>query len=235
MTDHSADSQLRKTARTAGLWYLATVITDVFCLLYLPKKIMVTGNADATASNIIANEMLYRIGILVSLISQVTFVVTALYLYRLFKEVNLRYARLMVALVLASVPVAFVSILNSVAPLVLLSGAEYLSAFSTSQLHAAAMFFLDLDQQFTFTGELFWGLWLFPFGLLVIKSRFIPRILGILLIINGFSYLVLSCASLLIPAHLDTVQTITMAPMMIGELSIVLWLLIVGVKSKTVQ
>ncbi len=234
MTNQLADSQLRKTARTAGFWYLAMTITGVFCLLYLPKKIMVTGNAEATASNILANEMLYRIGILVNLISQSVFVVTALYLYRLFKDVNLRYARLMVALVLASVPIAFLSILNSVAPLVLLSGAEYLSVFSPSQLHAAAMFFLNLDQQFTFTGELFWGLWLFPFGLLVIKSRFIPRILGILLIINGFSYLVLSCASLLFPAHVDAVQRIIMAPMMIGELSIMLWLVIVGVKRKTV-
>jgi hypothetical protein len=124
----------------------------------------------------------------------------------------------------------FLSELNDIAVLVFLSGSGYLSVFSQSQLHAMAMFFLNLDQQCTFIGEIFSGLWLIPFGLLVFKSKFIPKILGVLLIINGISYLTDSLAFLLIPVHLDAVRTFTTAPMIIGEILIILWLLIVGVK-----
>ena len=194
---------------------------------------MVAGNAEATVNNVMANEMLFRFGILANFICQIPFIVTALYLYRLLKEVNLRYAQLMVAIVLASVPLVFLSALNNTAALVFLSGSGYLSVFSQPQLHAMAMFFLNLDQRCTFIGEIFSGLWLLPFGLLVFRSKFIPKILGILLILNGLSYLIDSVASLLIPAHLHVVQTFTIPPMIIGELSIMLWLLIVGVKRKT--
>jgi hypothetical protein len=233
MTNHTADLQLRKTARAAGLWYLIMAIIGAFCMLYIPNKIIVAGNAEATVNNILAHEMLFRFGILASIMSYIPFIITALYLYRLLKEVNLRYAQLMVALVLASVPILFVSVANNLAPLVLLSGSGYLSVFSTSQLHALVMFFLDLDKQCTFIAEIFWGLWLIPFGLLVFKSKFIPKIFGILLIINGISYLIDSFISLQFPAYIDIVRKFTTAPFIVGELSILLWLLIAGVRIKT--
>jgi len=227
------DLQLRRSARTAGRWYFVMAIVGAFCLLYVPSKIMVAGDAEATVSNILANETLFRVGILADLISQFLFIITVLYLYRLFKEVNLQYARLMVALVLAPALMAFPFELINVAVLVLLSGPGYLSAFTTSQLHAMAMFFLDISQQSTFIWEIFWGLWLIPFGLLVFKSKFIPKILGVLLLINGFSYITDSFIFLLLPVYHDVIRKFLMAPMIIGEFSIILWLLIVGARRKT--
>ena len=224
--------QLRKTARTAGLWYFVMAIIGAFCLLYVPSKIMVPGDAEATVANILAHETLFRLGILGDILSQFLFVITVLYLYRLFKDVNLRYARLMVALVLAPALIAFPFEFINVGVLVLLSGQGYLSVFTTPQLHALVMFLLDASQQSTFIWEIFWGLWLIPFGLLVFKSKFIPKIFGILLIINGFSYVADSFAFLLIPVYRDTIKSILMAPMIIGELSIILWLLIVGARRK---
>lgn len=231
MTNHSVDLQLRKTARIAGIWYLALAIVGLFCVMYVPKKIIVPGNAEATVNKIMANEMLFRFGILGDLISLILFVITVLCLYRLFKEVNLRYAQLMVALVLASVLIAFPFELSNVAILVFLSGPGYLSAFSTSQLQALTMFFVDLSQQSTFIGEIFWGLWLIPLAILVYRSRFLPRFLGVWLLINGFAYLVLSFTSLLLPRYEGVVSN-TAWPAIFGEFAFILWLLIKGAKMR---
>jgi hypothetical protein len=140
-------------------------------------------------------------------------------LYRLLKGVNPHQASLMVALVLVAVPIAFLNMLNPLAALLLLSGAGFLTVFEPHQLHALAMVFLNLQEYGTMIVEIFWGLWLFPFGWLVFKSGFFPKIMGILLIIACFGYLVHSFTFLLYVA----------APEAIGELSMVLWLLIKGV------
>jgi hypothetical protein len=230
MTEASSYLQLRKTARTAGFWYLALAVVGAFCLIYIPAKIMVKGNVEATIANILANETLFRIGILGSLVSQIPFIVTALYLYRLFKDVEVRYARLMVAIVLTSVPLAFFSGLIDVAALMCAKGPDYLGTFSQPQLHAMAFFFIKLNQECSFFGGFISGLWLLPLGVLVFKSKFIPKILGILLLLNGVCYVVDSTFGLLLPDSHELVQKVLMAPLIVGELTFMLWLAIIGVR-----
>jgi hypothetical protein len=166
------------------------------------------------------------------LIHQVIFIFLVLALYRLFKVVDQNLAALMVVLgALVSVPIVFLSVLNEIAALVLLSGAEFVSVFDKSQLDALAYLFLRLHSQGINLVAIFWGLWLFPFGILVIRSGFIPRVLGVLLMMAGFAYLVDSFTSLLLPQYADTVSQFAMV-LYFGELPIIFWLLIWGAKEQ---
>jgi len=139
----------------------------------------------------------------------------------------------MVILLLVSVPISFLIAINDVAARILLSDARLLSAFAKPQLDALAMVFLRLHIHGVFAVEVFWGLWLFPFGLLVYKSSFLPRILGVLLIIAGFAYVAHSFASLLLPGHKPIAyEFATMVARAAGELPIMFWLLIKGADFK---
>ena len=218
------------TARTAGLLYLVVALTGGFSMLYVPSLI-VPGNAAATAGNLLAHESLFRLGIVSGLACQVVFVFLALAMYQLFREVNRAHAAVMVALVVAAVPVAFVNMLNQLAALRVLTGADYLAVFDRAQLNALMMLFLDLHAQGLLIVEIFWGLWLLPLGLLVIKSRFMPPFLGVLLIIGCFGYLVDFLTRLLFPSYTAIVSPIA-GISKFGELTMILWLLIRGVKNE---
>ena len=231
MVDAETLNSQRKTAREAGFWYLLMLITATIGMMYIPTRIIITGDAYATANNIMRSEFLFRIGILSNLICQVTFVFLVMALYRLLKEVNVKHARLMVSLVLVAVPIAFLNELTRVTALLIKDNAAYLQVFENSQLDALTMLFLNIHQQGTILAGIFWGLWLLPFGLLVIKSGFIPKILGIFLIIGCFSYLADSSAALLVPEYKEIINNILMLPMAIGEISMIFWLLIKGVKA----
>jgi hypothetical protein len=222
----------KKTARIAGLLYLFMAITSAFGLLYVSSKIIVDGDAIATANNIISFELLFRMGIVSNLIGQIGFIFLVLVLYRLLKEVNKTHAKIMVTLVLVSVPIAFLNNLNQLGALIVLSGSVYLKVLPPNNLNALVMLFLDLYNHGIFVVEIFWALWLFPFGYLVFKSGFIPRIFGVLLIISCFSYLIGSITYLIIPHYYDIVSIFTIAPAALGEFSIILWLLIKGVKEE---
>jgi hypothetical protein len=219
----------RKSARVAGLLYVLMGVTAPFTLIYLPRKLIVPGNATATASNVLASEMLFRVGIVAVLISSVVFVLLVMALYRLLSGVNKTHASLMVALVLVSVAIGFVNEVNNIAALTLFRGPAFLSAFDKPRLDALGTLFLHLRGQGLVVNEIFWGLWLFPFGLLVMRSGFIPRILGVLLIVNGVAYVVASLTSLLAPAYAAVVNRFAFIPET-GELWIMLWLLIKGVR-----
>jgi len=221
----------KKTARFAGLLYLLLVLSAPISLMYVPGKLIVQGNAAVTASNILASQSLFRVGIVSGLASAVISIFLVLALYRLFKGVNQQHASLMVILVLIQVPLGFLNELNHIAALVLVRGADFLSVFDKPQRDALAMLFLNLHGQGIIVSEIFWGLWLFPFGLLVFRSGFLPRILGVWLIINGFAYVVMSFTGLLLPAYYKMVANITF-PALLGEMAIMLWLLIMGAKPK---
>lgn len=222
----------KKNARIAGIWYLLVAITGGFGLMYVPEQVMVADDAAATAKNILDAELLFRLGILSNLACQTCFVFLVLALDRLLKPVNPTQSRLMVMLVVVSVPIAFLNTLNLVAVLQLVNGAEYLKAFEPTQLQAFAMFFLRLHEQGVVIVEIFWGLWLFPLGYLIFKSGFIPKILGILLMLACVSYLIDCYIALVVPEYRAVTSTFTMWPSTIGELSIVLWLLIMGAKNQ---
>jgi len=218
-----------KAARVAGAIYLSMVFTAPFSLIYIPSKLLVRGNATATANNILAHETLFRLGIVADLISSVIFICLVLALYRLFSGVNQTHASLMVALVLVSAAVGFINVVNNIAALTLFRGADFLAILDKPQREALGMLFIRLHGQGTVINEIFWGLWLLPFGLLVMRSRFLPRILGVWLIINGFAYVALSLTGLLAPQYTDKVYNIAF-PVLFGEMAIMLWLLIKGAK-----
>jgi hypothetical protein len=220
-----------KAARVAGLLYPLMGIPAVFSFMYVPRTLIVGGNAAATANNILASQMLFRLGIVAELIAAVFFLLLVMALYRLLSGVNKNHARLMVGLVLVSVAITFVNVLNNIAALTLFRGADYLSVFDKPQRDALAMLFLGLCGQGHTVNGIFWGLWLLPFGLLVMRSRFLPRILGLLLIVNCFAYVAASVTSLLLPAYGNVVFRASM-PALLGELWIMLWLLIKGAKVK---
>ncbi len=223
---------MKRTARIAGLLYLLVAITGAFSIMYVPETLIVRDDAAATARNIASSELLFRAGIAGALICQVTFIFLVLMLYRLFKDVDNAYATTMVALVIAAVPIAFLNTLNHMAALILTSGADFLSAFTGDQQNALVMTFLTLHEHGLSAVEIFWGLWLFPFGVLVIKSSFLPRVLGVLLIVACFAYLADSAVSLLVPQYNDAINPFTAAAGGIGEFGILLWLLIKGVKTE---
>lgn len=229
MNSESMDS-LKKTARLAGLLYLLASLPAPFALIYVPGKLFVPGDATATANRVRASETLLRMAIGGELLITIVFIFVALTLYRLFKDVSAKNALAMLLLFVLSVPISFLNVLNEVAALRLVGGAATLSAIDTHQRDALAYLFLDLHGDGFMVAQVFWGLWLFPFGILVIRSGFIPRFLGVLLMIAGCGYLAHSFASLVLPRYEDLVSRVAMI-LQLGELPIVFWLLIWGARA----
>jgi hypothetical protein len=221
----------KNPGRFAGLLYVLVSIPGAFALIYVPSKLIVQGNATATANNIAASETLFRAGIAAELISQILFMWVALALYDLLKGVNQRRASLMLTLIVVSIPIALLNELNAIAALILVRGADFLSIFEKTQRDALAMLFLNLHSRGFGIAAIFWGLWLLPLGLLVYRSGFLPRILGVLLMANCFSYVVTSFTSLLLPQYGKIVNRWTM-PLQFGELLFMFWLLIKGANPK---
>ncbi|MFY9561881.1 MAG: DUF4386 domain-containing protein [Terriglobales bacterium] len=221
----------RNPGRFAGFLYVLMSIPGFFALIYVPSKLIVHGNATATASNIAASETLFRLGIACSLIGQAGFIFVALALYELLKGVNQRHAVLMVTLILVAIPIALLNELNAIAALILVRGADFLSVAEKPQRDALAMLFLNLHGYGFDVAGILWGLWLFPLGLLVYRSGFIPRILGVLLVLHGVTYPVNSFASLVVPQYEDIVSR-WMMPFSFGEVVFMLWLLIMGARPK---
>jgi hypothetical protein len=220
---------VKKTARVAGFLYLLVVLTGPFVLIYVPNKLFVPGDATATASNILAHESLFRAHIAVGLVSELLFIAVVLTLYRLLKGVNRELATLMVILILIDAPLAFLSVANEVSTLTFLRGPNFLAVFDKPQRDALTTLLINFDRQGVLVSEVFWGLWLLPLGLLVYRSGFIPRLLGVWLFINGLAYLVISSTGLLLPQDYRVVFNLA-TPVLLGEVAFMLWLLIVGAR-----
>jgi Domain of unknown function (DUF4386) len=219
---------IKKQAGIAGLLYLLVGISAPIGLIYVPAKLIVSGDATATANRIRASESLFRLGIGTELFHQTIFIFLVLALYRLLRNINEQQARLMVILgALVSVPIVFISVANELAALALLSGASYLSVFNKDQLDAVAYLFLRLHGQGLIVAGIFWGLWLFPFGMLVIRSGFIPRLLGYCLLGAGVGNLASAIVSILAPVYWHLISPLVMI-LQWGELPIMVWLLVRG-------
>jgi hypothetical protein len=224
----------RNPGRFAGLLYVLASIIGFFAMEYVPGKLIVHGNASATANNITASETLFRLGIAAELIGYAAFIFVALALYDLLKGVSRRQASLMVLLIVVSVPIAFLNELNSFAALELVRGADALFIVEKPQRDALAMLFLNLHFYGFVVAEIFSGLWLFPLALLVYRSGFLPRFLGVWLAVAGFAWLMLSLTSVLSPQYQDRVFTYVQ-PAFFGEIVFMLWLVIKGVKPQAVS
>jgi len=219
---------IQAPARRAGALYFLFMIVGLVDMLGF-SGFLVAGDATATARNIVAAELTFRIGILWDFGTLLLFIFLVVSLYSLLKDAAKWHAMVMVILVSVGVAVGFVNLLNKIAPLILLSGADYLSVFTKPQLDALVLGFLSLNSEGNTVDALFWGLWLFPFGILVVKSGFLPRLLGILLLVAGFAYVTSSVVAIALPAYSEVVSRAAM-PLLFGEFPIIFWLLIKGAK-----
>jgi hypothetical protein len=221
-------SSLKKQSRIAALLYFINCLPAPFALLYVPSVLFVRGDAAATASNVRDSEALLRLGMAVELFSATFAIFAVLAFYRLFKAVSQKHALAMMILFLISVPISYLNLLNDLAALTFARGPAYLSAvFDKAQLDALVMFFLRLHNQGIVLAQIFWGLWLFPFGIVVMRSGFIPRFVGIAAMIAGSGYLIASSVSLFFPGFAQWGQLAMVLG--IGELAIA-WMLIWGAK-----
>jgi hypothetical protein len=220
-----------KAARIAGAIYLMLVVTGPFSLMYVPGKLIAKGDATATASNVLAHQTMFQLGVVAGLAGSIIFICLGIALYRLFREVDQTQALLLVGFVLVSATIGFLDELNNLAALILFRGGEFLTVFNKDQLDALGMLFVRLHFQGIVINELFWGLWLLPFGVLVYKSRFLPRILGVWLIVNCFAYVIISLTGIFAPRNYERVFTMSQ-PALFGEIAIMLWLLIRGANVK---
>jgi hypothetical protein len=224
----------KSEARAAGVWYLLLAITAPIGLVYVPAKLFVPGDASATAENLRTSESLLRVGVASELVHQVICVFLVLALYRLFKSVSERLAVQVVILgALVSVPIVFVNVLNELAALAFAQGSGPLASFDDGQRTALASLFLQLHGDGIQVASIFWGLWLFPFGALVVRCGFVPRALGFLLWAAGASYLATSSTALVQPSLASSVARWAL-PLQMGELPMVVWLLVWGAKERAV-
>ncbi len=231
----SIDEQMNaanKTARIAGILYLAMIPLAVFGIMYVPSAIVVPGDAGATINNIIASATQFRLSIVSALIVQIGHIFIVLFLYKLLKTINKNLAALMVIFMLVSVPITMLNEINNFAVLLLSSGADYLPGFTTNQQQALLPLFLDLHGYGILIASLFWGLWLFPMGYLVFKSGFLAKILGIFLMIVCVSYLIDTICRFLIPSYPGSIFATILGFLLYLELVFPIWLTIRGVNGE---
>lgn len=207
-------------------------IIGAFIILYVPLKLIVWSDANASVQNITESEALYRFGIVIGLLTNVLFLVLPFVLYRLLKSVNKTMAGLMVLFAVISVPVSLAALGSQFDVLSILQGSESVSDLENGQHQSAVMASLYSHKNLTFVATFFWGLWLFPFGWLVYQSGFLPKFFGIFLMAGCFGYLIEFVGLTLWPEGYSTsgIPSFIHIPSAIGEIGIAFWLLIRGVK-----
>ena len=215
----------KRKARIAGLFYLLVAIFGGFAF-FVRTNLFVTDDAAATVKNIINSDLLFRAGIVSDLLGQIFGIFLVIALYSLLKTVNKNLSIIMVVLLIVPVPITCLNSLNQIAVLLLINSPDFAKVFNPDQLQTQIMFFMNLNDYGIFIAQIFWGLWLFPLGYLIFKSNFIPKVIGILLIIAGSGYLIDSLGYLLSANYNLTIASFTF----IGELVLIFWLLIKGTR-----
>lgn len=224
-------NSLKEQSRIATLLYFVNCLPAPFALLYVPNVLVVRRDAAATANNVRDSEALLRLGMAVELFSCTVAIFAVLAFYRLFKAVSHKHAMAMMILFLIFIPISYLNVLNDLAALTLARGPAFLSAvFDKAQLDALVLFFLRLHNQGVILAQIFWGLWLFPFGIAVMRSGFIPRFVGIAAIMAGCGYVISSSVSLFLPPSAQGIGDLAMI-LGVGELAF-FWLLIWGAKDQ---
>ena len=221
-------NSINKTARIAGLLYLLLAILGGGAEFLVRQSMVVPGDAAATAANIVASEWTFRLGFLAELAGQVVFIYLVMALYSILKPVNRYQAVMMVTFVVIAVTITCLNMLNQFAALFFLGEPGYMTVFNGEQLQALALLFLNLHKVGYLIAQVFFGLWLLPLGILVYKSGFFPRLLGILLVVACAGYL----ADVVIFALFPTVDLVLSEFTFIGELLLLFWLLVKGVNVK---
>lgn len=223
-------TSLKGKARIAGLWYLGFTLGP-FYLLYVPSKTVVHNDAAATAMRVLNHETLYRWGMLTETLGAVIFIGLSLALYRLFEDVDRHRARQLVALVLVSSALGLASVVFSAAALLVFRSGGAFAGIEGPAREAIGMLLVLMHGQATGVNQTFWGLWLLPFGWLVVRSRFLPRWLGYWLLLDGIAWIVVGMIWFLAPDYTDALFRY-FQPVFLAELAAMLWLLIIGAKEQ---
>jgi hypothetical protein len=223
---------LKRKARIAGLWYLGFTLGP-FYLLYVPSQTVVHNDAAATAARVLSHETLFRWGMLAETLGVVIFIGLSLALYRLFEDLDRHRARQLVALVLVSSALSLASVVFSATALLVFRDGAAIAGFDEHTREAIGMLLICMHGQATGINQTFWGLWLLPFGWLVVRSRFLPRWLGYWLLLDGLAWVVVGITWFLAPNYSDALFRY-FQPVFLAELAAVLWLLIMGAKEQHV-
>lgn len=234
MQNRTQEQTLRSIARLTGVFYLIIFIAGIFAQVFVRGALIAPGDASLTASNIMASEGLFRVGIVSDMFMVLSDVVVGLLFYVLLRHVNHALALLAAFFRLAQAVTLGVNLLNLMVVTRLLGGADYLSAFSADQLNAQALFYLDAHATGYRIALVFFAFSILILGYLMMRSRAFPRILGVLLIIAAVGYMTDSFADFLLPNYADYVDLMTyivFIPAVIGELALILWLLVRGVRN----
>ncbi|HET9307325.1 MAG TPA: DUF4386 domain-containing protein [Candidatus Sulfotelmatobacter sp.] len=223
-----AEGSPRLSARIAGAFYSVTILTRMFVEIFVRNRLVVSDNAAATATNILAHEPLWRLGFATDIIAFASYIALTALLYELFKPVNRSLSLVAAFFGLVASVVQAISSLFHLAPLVLLGGGQYLSVFTVEQLQALALVFLRLRAAaYHNIGLVFFGLYLLLVGILILRSAFLPRILGVLMVLAGLSYL-----PFLSPPLARSLQPYILVFPGVGQISLCLWLLLIGVNAQ---
>ena len=221
-------SAVRNPGRVVGLWYFSLVVVGPLTLLYIPNKLFVPGDAAATAANIASHQLLFEIGMLADVVGSMFLIFLVLAFYRLFKDVDQYWAVLLVITggIMPAV-LQLVNFVNSAGALTVAQAPGFLGALDKAQRDALVMLFVTLHEHQITAAEILWGVWLFPMGILTYKSGFLPRFIGVWLVVNGIAY-VLMCVTRVLAPHLADRLFLYLQPALFGELVMMAWLLIKG-------
>lgn len=217
----------KKTARLAGLFYLLMAASGIYAEVFFRQKLFVSTDIAATASNILSNILLYRIGIVSDILMSLCYIITAMILYRLLASINKQMAAAMVIFAAAGTVLFMFNILNEIAPLYILNGSGFLSAFDSGQRQSLAMLAYNLYQHGYMIGQVFFALWVLPLGVLIYQSGFIPKVFGVLFVIETIFGLLAVLVHFLVPN--GTMETVFLLPGAIAELTFMFWLLVRGI------
>jgi hypothetical protein len=217
----------KKTARIAGLLYLLMAAFGLAAEVSFRQKIFASNDITVTANNILSNILLYRAGITSDTLMALCYLLTAMALYKLLCSVDKNLAAVMVIFATAGSVLLMFNILNEIAPLYILNGNDYLSTFNSSQRQSLAMLFYHLYEHGYMIGQVFFALWVLPLGVLIYKSRFIPKVLGVLFVTETIFGFMSVIVHFLVPNGM--LETLLLLPGTIAEILLMFWLLIRGI------
>jgi len=221
----------KSVARTAGLLYLVVAVVGAFAHFFVRARVYVPGDAATTAANVQANASLVRVGVVADLVQATCFLFVGMSLYRLLQHVDPSVARAMVLFVAVTVGIICLNMVHQLGALLVATDPSYATAFGAEGADALVLLLLDLQHYGYLIAQIFFGLWLFPLGLLAYRSALFPRPLGILLMLGTLSYLVDVLLQFLAPELADAISALVLAPATLGEVSMLLYLLIKGVRT----
>ena len=224
---------INQNARLAGLLYFIVVMTGIVSLAYVPSQLIVWDNPALTVENIKTAEFLFRVGIFSGVLCYIAFLALPFALFKLFEKTNREVALFMVIFAVISVPISIFNLIGKLDVLTVINNTALLEVYSPQQISAQVMTMLRSYYNGITIVQVFWGLWLFPFGYLVFKSGLIPRVFGILLMLGCISYLIRFTGAILLP-ELD-IPSFVRLPASIAEIGTCLWLLIMGAKNPSID